>query len=400
VQYETHEAFVNHRLDAEVEAVSKIAVVPAILDVICKVTGMGFAAVARVTEDRWIACAVKDDIDFGLEPGGELEIRTTICNEVRREGRLVTIDHVAEDPHYRDHQTPRMYGFQSYISVPIRLSDGRFFGTLCAMDPRPAQVRKPEVVTMFELFANLIAVHLDAQQRLATSETALSDERHRTELQDQFIAVLGHDLRNPLSAIQTGAKVLLTMAPSTPVSHVATVIDRSASRITGIVDNVLDFAQGRLGGGLTLHRVAEERLGAALEQGGTEMRVAGPEGTIHSHINLPGPIYCDGARLAQLLSNLLANALTHGDPNTAVSVRGVVVDGAVEVSVSNGGAPIPPERLEGLFEPFVRASERPARKGLGLGLYIADQIARGHDGALSVVSTPVETRFTFRMPAL
>ncbi|MEO7271183.1 MAG: GAF domain-containing sensor histidine kinase, partial [Vicinamibacterales bacterium] len=295
----------NRRLDPEVEAVARIGVVPAILDVVCKVTGMGFSAVARVTGDRWIACAVKDSIHFGLQPGGELQLETTICNEVRTQGRLIAIDDVAEDPLYRDHPTPRIYGFQSYISVPIRLENGEFFGTLCAIGPNPARVRKPETITMLELFANLIALHLEAQDRLATSETALSDERHRTELQDQFIAVLGHDLRNPLSAIQTGAKVLLTMAPTKPIAHVATVIDRSASRITGIVDNVLDFAQGRLGGGLTMHRVPEERLGAALEQVVSEMRMAQPDRVIDARIDLPGPIYCDGARLAQLLSNLL-----------------------------------------------------------------------------------------------
>jgi len=390
----------NHLLDPEVEAVAKIGVVPAILDVVCKVTGMGFSAVARVTGDRWVACAVRDSINFGLQPGGELPLDTTICREVRTKGQLVAIDDVAEDPTYRDHPTPRIYGFQSYISVPIRLKNGAFFGTLCAIDPNPAQVRKPETITMLELFANLIAVHLEAQERLDTSETELSDERRRTELQDQFIAVLGHDLRNPLSAIQTGAKVLLTMAPSKPIAHVATVIDRSVSRITGIVDNVLDFAQGRLGGGLTMHRVPEERLGAALEQVVNEMRLSQPDRVIDAQIELPGPIDCDGARLAQLLSNLLANALTHGDARMPVRVRGGVEDGMVEVSVSNGGTPIPPERHDRLFEPFVRASDRQTRQGLGLGLYIADQIARGHHGTLAVESTAAETRFTFRMPAL
>ena len=80
---------------------------------------MGFAAVARVTEDRWIACSVKDDIAFGLKPDGELQIATTICHEIRQNGQLVVIDHVAEDGAFKDHHTPRMYGFQSYISVPI-----------------------------------------------------------------------------------------------------------------------------------------------------------------------------------------------------------------------------------------------------------------------------------------
>ncbi|MEO7276104.1 MAG: HAMP domain-containing sensor histidine kinase, partial [Vicinamibacterales bacterium] len=135
-----------------------------------------------------------------------------------------------------------------------------------------------------------------------------------------------------------------------------------------------------------------------LEQVVSEMRMAQPDRVIDARIDLPGPIYCDGARLAQLLSNLLANALTHGDARVPVSVRGGIEDGVVEVSVSNGGTAIPPERLDRLFEPFVRASERQTRQGLGLGLYIADQIARGHHGTLEVESTSAATRFTFRMP--
>ena len=91
---------------------------------------MGFAAVARVTEDRWVACAVRDEIAFGLQPGGELEVETTICDEIRDSGRLVVIDNVAEDKAFCGHPTPRMYGFQSYISMPIVRPDGRFFGTL------------------------------------------------------------------------------------------------------------------------------------------------------------------------------------------------------------------------------------------------------------------------------
>jgi GAF domain-containing protein len=105
--------------------------------------------------------------------------------------RVVAIDHVAEDERYCGHPTPEMYGFQSYISVPIQLPDGRFFGTLCAIDPKPARVNRFETIGMFKLFADLIALHLDAQERMTRSETALQDERQRAELQDQFIAVLG-----------------------------------------------------------------------------------------------------------------------------------------------------------------------------------------------------------------
>ncbi|MBB2960943.1 ATP-binding protein [Methylobacterium sp. R2-1] len=155
-------------------AVESIAAVPTILDVVCRTTGMGFAAVVRVTEERWVACAIKDDIAFGLKPGGELPIETTICHEIRQSSTAVVIDHVAEDPAFCAHHTPARYGFQSYISMPIVLPDGTFFGTLCAIDPKPAKLNTPAIVGMFKMFADLIGFHLDANQRLA-SRTAERD---------------------------------------------------------------------------------------------------------------------------------------------------------------------------------------------------------------------------------
>src|SRR5580693_8135118 len=90
---------------ADIERVNRIAAVPTILDVVCRTTGMRFAAVARVTEDRWIACSVRDEIDFGLKPGGELKIETTICNEIRQSQEAVVIDNVAEDAVWCQHHT-------------------------------------------------------------------------------------------------------------------------------------------------------------------------------------------------------------------------------------------------------------------------------------------------------
>src|ERR1700692_1228426 len=92
--------------------------------------------------------------------------------------------------------------------MPIVLADGTFFGTLCALDPRPARLDTPETIGMFKLFAELIAIHLDAVDRLAASEARLLSERETSELREQFITVLGHDLRNPLASIAAGAKIL------------------------------------------------------------------------------------------------------------------------------------------------------------------------------------------------
>lgn len=147
----------------DIDAISRIPAVATILDVVCRSTGMGFAAIARVTDERWIACQVLDTIDFGMKPGGELRVETTICQEVKDSSKAVVINNVAEDEAYCNHPAPAMYGFQSYISMPIFLSDGRFFGTLCAIDPRPARVNTPEIIGMFKLFAELIAFHLGSQ---------------------------------------------------------------------------------------------------------------------------------------------------------------------------------------------------------------------------------------------
>ncbi|MET0371561.1 MAG: GAF domain-containing protein [Sphingobium sp.] len=129
----------------------------AILDEVCRITDMGFAAVARVTEDRWIAAQVLDRIEFGLNPGDELEIKTTICDEIRQSGACVVIDHVDSDIVWQTHHTPMLYGFKSYASFPIMLDDGTFYGTLCAIDPGRRQVSGAEVVAAMERMARDVA---------------------------------------------------------------------------------------------------------------------------------------------------------------------------------------------------------------------------------------------------
>jgi signal transduction histidine kinase len=386
----------------DLDAVARIDAIPKILEVVCHTTGMGFSAVARVTEDRWIACAVRDEISFGLKPGGELQVETTICDEIRESREPVVIDHVAEDTDFCKHPTPKMYGFQSYISVPILRPDGRFFGTLCAIDPKPALVNTPETVGMFKLFAELIAFHLDAQERLRVSESALLDERETAQLREQFIAVLGHDLRNPLNAVRVGAELLRMTRLDERAEPVVALMEKSAARMTGLVENILDFARGRLGGGLTLNLADDEGLRTTLEQVIEEVRVAWPGREVRSEFSLTRPVRCDGARVAQMFSNLLANALTHGDPEGPVWVSARCDDesgGVFELSVANHGEPIPPDTAERLFQPFTRANDTHGREGLGLGLYIASEIAHAHGGTLEVESSAEETRFTFRMPA-
>jgi signal transduction histidine kinase len=387
-------------LAADISAVSQIDAVASILEVVCRTTGMGFAAVARVTQERWIACAVRDEIAFGLAPGGELDVKTTICDEIRDSGRAVVIDHVAEDEHFRDHHTPRMYGLQSYISMPIILPNGAFFGTLCAIDPRPARLNRPEVVAMFKNFAQLIAFHLDAQERAAKQEAALFDAQEAGKLREQFVAVLAHDLRNPLASIDAGVSLLLRQkADAETMRDIGGHIRGSVKRMGGLIDDMLDFAKGRLGGGFALDRNPDAPLRDHLEQVIGELRDVS-DAPIETEMALLHPVNCDPKRIAQVASNLIANALKHGAPNRPVRVRVSTDERGLELTVTNEGDPIEPLAIQQLFQPFFRGNGRSSNQGLGLGLYIASEIAVAHGGNLDVASSNDETRFTLRIPLI
>jgi signal transduction histidine kinase len=382
---------------ADIDAITAVAAIPTILDVVCRTTGMGFAVVARVTADRWVACSVRDGIAFGLQPGGELKIETTICQEVRQHGEPVIINNVAEDPVYCGHPTPALYGFQSYISIPIVLPNGTFFGTLCAIDPKPRMLATPEIIGAFRLFAELIAFHLDAHFRVTASEATLARERELSDLREQFIAVLGHDLRNPLAAVGAGLQ-LVTRRPERSAELVRQM-EQSLSRMSGLIDDVMDFARGRLGGGLALELDAAEPLEPTLVQVVQELQSTHPDRRIDLVIALDEPVRCDRSRIAQLLSNLLANALTYGGSSQPVRVTARSGGGVFTLAVANGGDPIPPATVQRLFQPFFRGGARRSGEGLGLGLYIAAEIARAHGGQIGVTSTPEETCFTLRMPS-
>jgi signal transduction histidine kinase len=168
--------------------------------------------------------------------------------------------------------------------------------------------------------------------------------------------------------------------------------------MSGLIDNVLDLARSRLGGGIVLDLDATRPLGPTLEQVVEEMRAAYPETEIRLDINVPSKVKVDHQRIAQMFSNLLGNAVTYGAENAPIEVHARLNGNRhLELSVTNSGEPIAPEIVEHLFKPFHRGHVTSNAQGLGLGLYIASQIAQEHGGSIQVHSEDQITRFTFRM---
>jgi signal transduction histidine kinase len=383
---------------ADIATIGRIRAVPAILQVIRELTGLRFVAVARVTEDSWTACAVLDQLNFGLQVGGELDLVTTLCHEIRQAHHSVVIDKASEDPLYRDHHTPRLYQFESYIAVPIFRTDGRFFGTICALDPNPAPLKSSTIQSTMESFARMLALQIEAEENLQKTEAALKQERETAELREQFIAVLGHDLRNPLFAISAGAEMLLRKLPDEANLQRARHILTSARRATKLVDDVLDFARGSLGRGIPVNIEPCPDLADALRHVISEVQSIHPGRSIQSSIGDLHSVHCDRERVAQLLSNLVANAVAHGDPDGPIEISAQINKGQFVLSVKNQGL-IAEDALPHLFRPYSRPTSGTPRTGLGLGLYIASQIAQSHGGKLDVVSTEQQgTTFTFSLP--
>jgi signal transduction histidine kinase len=317
---------------------------------------------------------------------------------VRDTGAAVIIDCVRDHERYRDHHTPRIYGFQSYFAIPVFRPDGRYFGTLCGLDPEPARLTDAVTVSTLQLFTELIAEQLESEQSLGEARAALLDERETAELREQFIAVLGHDLRTPLGAIQSGTEVLLLKHQDPSTRQVLERIGRSTRRMAALVEDVVDFTRGRMGGGIALDMRPVHGVDLRLFDVVDELSGLYPERVIDTAIQPGMSLHCDPERLSQLLSNLLKNALVHGSEHHPVFVVAHVRDGRFTLRVTNGGPDLSPLVISQLLKPYWRAASRAGSEGLGLGLYIVDQIARGHGGAIEVGSSAGSTSFTFTAP--
>jgi signal transduction histidine kinase len=386
-------------IERDIAAVNKLQAVPTLLEVLCETTGMGFAAVARVTENTWTACAVKDDIGFGLAPGGQLDLETTLCIESKRSNAPIVIEQASTDNRYCNHPAPKRYKFESCVSVPIVLADGRYFGNLCAVDPAPAKVADHKIIRMFTRFAALIAMQLDSEMSREKEQSELRDAHAANELREQFIAILGHELRNPLQAVYSAGILLEKNVTDPALKGVAARIRVSVRRMTSLINDVLDFARARHGEAMGVRIAEVEDIDAGLNAVVREFQDGQPGRQILANISVTRRVRCDLGRVQQVASNLIGNALKHGAPEGLVKVTAQAEDSDLVLNVWNGGEPIPPENIDKICEPFWRESLSGNREGLGLGLYICSQIVRAHGGTLSVTSSQESgTSFTARLP--
>ena len=236
------------------------------------------------------------------------------------------------------------------------------------------------------------------RQRLELAKE-LQDRTETLRLNEMFSALFAHALRNPLSAILASAQVLKRRSSDPQSAEAAARILSSGNRMSRLIEDMLDLARARLAGGIMV-KLEPADFGTLVERVVREHQAAAPERIIETHFAGDFSGQWDAERIAQVASNLIGNALKHGDPAASVQVRldGSLAD-AILLSVANRGI-IPPELKEHLFDPF-RGGQRPAGRseGLGLGLYIVFQIVKAHRGHVEVTTGENNhTVFRVRVP--
>ena len=350
-----------------------------------------------------------------LSPGGRIEHAnrtflgwTSHASEQLIGKRFSDVLTVAGRIYYETHIAPllRIQGTFEKFAIDVLRADGQPLQMIANAAERRDAEGKPLAIRLALIRATdrrryekeLLGARELAKAAESAAEESLRREHEASELREQFIAVLGHDLRNPLASISAGARILDRSVQTDKEHQVIAMMQTTVMRMAGLIDKVLDLARGRLGGGIGLDRDAAKPLEPVLMGVVDELRLASPGRVIEAEFKIGQTVNCDRSRIGQLLLNLLGNALTHGASNKPVVVHGETRQDEFELWVANSGEPIPEKAMGKLFEPFFRGNAHASRQGLGLGLYIASQIATAHGGELTVSSTEEETRFTFRMP--
>ncbi|MEO6682977.1 MAG: HAMP domain-containing sensor histidine kinase [Ginsengibacter sp.] len=323
---------------------------------------------------------------------------TNYPKEAFTEKRFSDLLSIGGKIYFETHLWPllRMQGFFDEVVLELNHHNGKKLRVMInALERRDEKDQVQFIRFTIIKASDRLQYELNLQESKKQTEAELQKQKEMVTLREQFISVLGHDLRNPLSAV-TMAVELLDSSPEADNSRLVSTLKRSSARMSELVMNIMDFARTRLGENIIIAR-QETPLEPLLQQLVAEMQLVYPKKEISTLFQLDHSVYCDPHRISQLVSNLLANALVHGDTGSPVHLQAVETNGQLTLSVKNQGHPIPQVVRDHLFTPFTREESRPSQHGLGLGLYICAKIAQAHGGTLNFTSDETETCFTLNM---
>ncbi|WP_338480574.1 PAS domain-containing sensor histidine kinase [Pseudomonas trivialis] len=331
-----------------------------------------------------------------LTMGGRIFHQTHLAPMLRMHG---SVTEVKLDTVHRDGQkvTVLLNGNRRQLDDAL-VYDLALFGTTDRdkYERELLNARKLAEALLQEKTATEIALH----QAQAELKQAYAISQRRAMFAEQMVAIVSHDLKNPLTAIRMASDFLSRGEHTPKERQLLGHIDQSSERAQRMIADLLDFTQARVGHGISI-RTAPLDFHTVIRHAVEELRVAFPKATLVHHIEGYGSASLDADRVQQIIGNLVANSVAYGDLQREIRITSRIGNNVCEVAVHNHGTAIPEGLLANLFEPMTRGTDQGSQvRSVGLGLYIVRELAKVHGGDVAVSSSAeAGTTFTVKLPA-
>lgn len=347
----------------------------------------GMIVRANATFCDWVGYALnelagKRKLQDLLAMGGRIFYHTHLLPLLQMQGSIAEVK--LDVIHKQGHAIPMM------MNAAQRMSGTQPHHEIALFIAHDRHKYEQELVLARKRAEELAAREQQAQQALMAAQAEIIGQRaaahDRALFAEQMVGIVSHDLRNPLSVIMMGARLLERGELNPSQRTVLGRINNSTSRAQRLITDLLDFTSARIGHGLAMSR-APIKLHQLVSNSVEELAATFPGRPLEHHSRGDGACSADADRLVQLIGNLVSNAMAYGAPGKPVVVTSSFLAEGFEISVHNEGNPIAPELMTSLFEPMVRGAGSYASSGVGLGLFIVSSIAQAHGGSVSVVSS-------------
>jgi signal transduction histidine kinase len=313
--------------------------------------------------------------------------------------RPIIIDHVDSDPHYKDHHTPKTYGLQSYISVPIILKNGTFFGTLCAIDAKPAKVNNAKVIGTFTMFAELLSFHLQSLELLEQSYEVTNELKNKNRILttinndlDDIVYTASHDLKSPISNLENLVEVLSDTVSQENIDreearHIMGMMKSSLQRFSVTIKDLTNIVEtNNYNGDETSEAINIIELVEEVKMD-LDQLIAESKAKIDVICEDDNLVHFPRKNFRSILYNLLSNALKYRSPekDPEVTVTMKKIGGKTNLLITDNGLGIPPDKQDKIFTMFKRFHDHV--EGSGLGLFIVKRMIDNMKGQIQVDST-------------
>ena len=401
----------------------RLAALPSVLKALRGLTQTRFAALVRLTDQKWQACLVDDHASLGIRAGDVFPIEDTLCAQVREIHAPVNQPSVGPDMAGENTaHMARALGIRCHFSYPVFAADGAFFGALCLMDTTPHEPLSSAVVDAVAAFSQLVGTALSRTGRAASQDLPMGKASTAPDVgstqaakapapaavpaaaeaepsvQARVLSVMGHDLRNPMHSLMAAIEMIQLKPMEPRLERLMGMVQGSASRLSELARQTLDFTRLQMLGELPIQVMPSHDPVSGIKAVIEHVRASYPQREVQEDLQNCPSADIDPGRVDQALSSVLTHAIKHCGADQQVGVRALGRDGRLIVEVSVPGYILDAALLPHLFNPFAQRDGTAQTAHLGVGLYLARATALAHGGDLVARQTGTEVGFIFSLP--